>query len=127
MTIKVSQQKFNEMESMITLETIPNGYAKGFVTVQGTPYVITGACGKGTGESGWKKFWGNKIVDLRLYDGDLKPLSYDDYRQSVDKGERERGYNSIITKCNGIDVVILKDQFTFEMEKTEEQLNLFIS
>lgn len=125
MTIKVSQSKFDEMQEMISVETIPNGYAKGFVTVKGIPYIITGSMGKGTGESGQKKFWGNKIVDLRLYNGDLEALSYDDYKLSVEKGERERGYNSIMTKCNGIDVVILPEQAAFEVEEPEKQLNLF--
>lgn len=126
MTIKVSQSKFNEMEDMTSVETLPNGYAKGFVTVKGIPYIITGSIGKGTGETGWLKYFGNKIVDLRLYEGDLKPLPYDEHLLSAQRNERGRSYDTMLTKCNGIDVVILKEQVTFEVEESEKQLNLFI-
>lgn len=122
--ITVSALKFKEMDELISCTTIAErSYAKGWVEINNTPYVIIGSMGSGTGPN--DNYWGHKIVYLKFYTGNKKPLRYNEHRIEVDQNKRERGYDGMIVDCNGIECVMVGEQVTFTCEAEQKQLNLF--
>src|SRR3546814_2101420 len=71
---------FDEMCSKISCEFIIERYAKQTVFVNGVEFVITGGVGSGNG--GWSKMWGYRVVDFHKYTGDLPVMNYSQHIRS---------------------------------------------
>ncbi len=120
----VPRPKFEEMTDKISCSEISNkGCSAGSVYFNNEQYVITGAVSTGAG--GTSAIWGNKIVPLEIYLGELKPLLYSEHNNEVDEGKRERGYDGMLIVNEGRKVVMTGPRITFRPIETEIQLTLY--
>src|SRR3546814_20991224 len=96
---EVTRPKFDEMCSKISCKFIIEGYAKQTVFVNGVEFVITGGVGSGNG--GWSKMWGYRVVAFHKYTGDLPVMNYSQHIDAVRAGTREGGYSGPIGRGGG--------------------------
>jgi hypothetical protein len=66
-----------------------------------------------------------EIIPLSSYGGSLTPLKYHDHNHECACRRREIGYNGMLIKCEGKDVVMIGDSVEFKPVNTEIQLSLF--
>jgi len=123
MEITVPIPKFNEIESKLTLESIPEGYVINHIILDNKKYAVTGGCGSGKG--GWEEFYIHEIIPLEIYTDTLKPTNYGEHWKEVAAGSRPRSYTGMLVKCEGMQHVFVGEQITVKSNNTEKQLLMF--
>ncbi len=113
------------MSSKVSCSTISeNSKVKGTVFYQNQEYVLTGSCSSYL--EGIISVWGNKVTPIEQYRGELKALSYREYRIEVNIGARERGYNGLIVYDHDRALVMEGPVITFLPSGfSNEQMTLF--
>ena len=123
MKISVPIPKFNELESKLTLESIPEGHVTNHIILDNKKYAVVGGCG--SGNCGWKEFYIHEIIPLEIYTGELVPMKYGEHFKEVTAGNRERCYTGMLIKCEGIQHVFVGEKITVECSNSEKQLEIF--
>jgi len=123
MKVTVPIPKFNEIESKLTLESVPEGYVTSHIIQDNKKYAVIGGCG--SGKNGWEEFYIHEIIPLEIYLGHLKPLDYVDHFKEVTTGNRERSYTGMLVKCEGIQHVFVGEKITVKSSNSEKQLLIF--
>ena len=65
------------------------------------------------------------MIDIENYKEDTTPLSYNNHRNEVDKGKRERGYRYQKTRFGSRTIVFIGEQITIIPADSGVQLELF--
>ena len=124
MIIALPFPKFKEIESKLSIHTIPEGYVNDYIILNNRKYVAVGGCGNGKG-TGWEYFWIHEIIPISIYDGMHPPLTYSEHNRAVELKKRERGYTGILVNCDKILHVFVGELITVECSKSEKQLEIF--
>lgn len=106
-----------------SVEELSNNKAKKLFTYANALYVITGFASSGA--TGY--LWANacKVVPLKQYKGDLKPLNYNQSHIEVNAGLRDRGYAAQLFTYEGKQYVTLGTDTTFYPTPEGTQTSLF--
>lgn len=123
MEIKVSKPLFDKMCNGVQCANIGNGFVSKTFFFQNKEIVITGSMS--SGRSGYSKIWGHYVIDIENYKEDITPLSYNNHRNEVDKGKRERGYRYQKTRFGSRTIVFIGEQITIIPADSGVQLELF--
>ncbi len=98
--------------------------AKEILIYKNVQYVTTGYAGSGERGNIW--CLAKEVVAIEKYDGDLKPLSYDECHIEVMQGKRDRGYNGQLFTCKGRNFVTIDgESITFLPTEKGTQFELF--
>ena len=120
----VPQYKFLEMGKKSSLQSISEkGKIKDTVFFNNQEFVINGSMGSGNGK-GTTEIYGNKVVDLDNYRGDLKPVKRDEHWKLINEGKRQRGYEGQLLPC-GSRWLVLCESHTFRAVAVEVQQEIF--
>ncbi len=102
------------------------GQASGIFHHENIEYVITGTVSSGA--EGLIRACAFKAIDLPLYKGDKKPLTYNEHRYAVSEGTRDRGYDCMLISADkpaGRLLVLLGPPVYFVPGQETVQANLF--
>lgn len=122
--VEVPTLKFEEMIKVLSTQYLSESQkAKGTVFLNNKEFIITGSMGTGTG-FGYALLWGNRVEDLKLYKGKLKPLEISEHHLEIDKKNRRRGYEGQVIKFEKRNIVCCEEYTFFEI-KVGNQTALF--
>lgn len=120
--IYVPSYKFQEISEKLSVQELAESQScKASVFWDNKEFVITWAIGKGFG---WACLYGNRIENLDLYQGILKPLYHSEHMTEIDFKRRPRGIEGKIIKYNKRKVVMC-EQYEFIELKQGQQTTLF--
>lgn len=121
--ILVGNHTFKQMDDLVSCDRISNSKdVSGTIFHLNTEYVITGSLSSGL--YGVSCYWGNQVIDLNFYDGQLKPLKYAQHWLEVSAGLRARGYSGMLVTYKGRKLVML-NEVEFKCHYQVKQLELF--
>lgn len=120
----VPKYKFQEMLMALSCQSLAEHQkALGTVLYLNKEYVITGAMGNGKA-TGYEEIYGNRVEDLIVYKGDLKPLKHSEHQQEIDLKRRERGYQGQLIKF-GSRQLVMCEAYIFKEGSETGQTKLF--
>lgn len=123
MEIKVPKTLFEKMCNGVQCTNIGNGFVNKTFFFQNNEIVITGSMS--SGRSSYSQIWGHYVIDIEKFREDIIPLSYNQHRNEVDKGKRERGYRYQKTRFGARTLVFVGERITVFPVDSGVQLELF--
>ena len=125
--IIIDRSRTDEVFKVASAESImKHGRAEGMFWHENTEYVIVGTVS--SGEEGLIRACAYKCLDLPLYKGEKKPLTYNEHRYAVTNEGRERGYDCMLIYADrpaGRLLVLIGPPVYFVPGQETVQANLF--